>query len=448
LTFATAHTSPFHSRPRVLAIDPAGAHLYVAADFSSSLTMYRRDQVTGELALNESITDNEARERARSLRLSPDDAHVYVASPNRDGVEVYSRDPASGVLTFVERQQDGVAGVSGLQGAWSVAVSPDGGHVYVAGTKSDAVAVFGRDGGSGALTFVEAQVDGSAGVDGLAGVRGIAVSPDGAHVYVAADVDDALAVFGRDGGTGALTFVEALFDGSGGVDGLDGARDVSVSPDGDHVYVAAAADDAVAVFSRDSGSGQLTFVEAKTDGAGGADRLDGASALAVSSDGAQVYVVAALDEALTVFDRDAGSGALTFAEVHVDTASIGLQRPGSVAVSADGASVYATAEVSHALVRFERNVITGALTHLATVRDGSAPCQRVGRRGVGCVEHQRPRHLRGGARRRRRHLVSGDGAVPVGADARLPQFQEVEAVGPRLRRRPEGQGPLPVEIRR
>jgi hypothetical protein len=185
-------------------------------------------------------------------------------------------------------------------------------------------------------------------------------------------VDDALAVFGRDGGTGALTFVEALFDGSGGVDGLDGARDVSVSPDGDHVYVAAAADVAVAVFSRDSGSGQLTFVEAKTDGAGGADYLDGASALTVSGDGAHVYVVAAFDGALTVFDRDSGSGSLTFAEVQVNSPSIGLQRAGSVAVSADGGSVYATAEISHSLVRFERDMVTGALTDAQMERDGFA----------------------------------------------------------------------------
>jgi len=37
------------------------------------------------------------------------------------------------VLTFVEFQQDGVAGVDGINGAFDVAVSPDGKHVYVTG---------------------------------------------------------------------------------------------------------------------------------------------------------------------------------------------------------------------------------------------------------------------------------------------------------------------------
>ena len=37
------------------------------------------------------------------------------------------------VLTFVKLQEDGVDGVSGLNGASSVAVSPDGSHIYAAG---------------------------------------------------------------------------------------------------------------------------------------------------------------------------------------------------------------------------------------------------------------------------------------------------------------------------
>ncbi len=48
------------------------------------------------------------------------------------------------------------------------------------------------------------------------------------------------------------TFVEVHKDGLGGVDGLDGAISVTVSPDGSHLYAAGHGDDAVAVFSRDS----------------------------------------------------------------------------------------------------------------------------------------------------------------------------------------------------
>lgn len=66
----------------------------------------------------------------------------------------------------------------------------------------------------------------------------VAISPDGAHVYVASVVSDAVAVFGRDAGTGALTFVESERNGIAGVTGLDGAFAVTVSPNGASVYVA------------------------------------------------------------------------------------------------------------------------------------------------------------------------------------------------------------------
>ncbi len=91
--------------------------------------------------------------------------------------------------------------------------------------------------------------DGVGGVDGLFGARSVTVSPDGAHVYAAGVSDDAVAVFSRDPGTGALTFVEGLRDGGDGVAGLFGAFSVTVSPDGAHVYAAGQFDNAVAVFA-------------------------------------------------------------------------------------------------------------------------------------------------------------------------------------------------------
>ena len=51
---------------------------------------------------------------------------------------------------------EGVSGVTGLVGASGIVVSPDGLHVYVAGSGSDAVAAFRRDGPNGELTFIQA----------------------------------------------------------------------------------------------------------------------------------------------------------------------------------------------------------------------------------------------------------------------------------------------------
>jgi uncharacterized repeat protein (TIGR01451 family) len=110
-------------------------------------------------------------------------------------VAVFSRSSTTGALTFMEVQKDGVGGVDGLFAAASVAVSPDGKHVYTASIGDDAVAVFSRNSTTGALTFVEAHQDGVAGVDGLDGASSLAASPDGKHLYATGQIDDAVAVF-------------------------------------------------------------------------------------------------------------------------------------------------------------------------------------------------------------------------------------------------------------
>ena len=99
------------------------------------------------------------------------------------------------------------------------------------------------------LTFVEFHKDGVNGVDGLNGTTSVKVSPHGSHLYASGDSDDAVAVFSRNSATGSLTFVEVHKDGVDGVDGLSGASSVTVSPDGSHLYAAGYSDDAVVVFS-------------------------------------------------------------------------------------------------------------------------------------------------------------------------------------------------------
>ena len=251
--------------------------------------------------------------------MSPDGRHLYAAGGGDDAVAVFSRDSTTGALVFVEVHKDGVGGVDGLDDAVSVAMSSDGRHLYAAGQLDDAVAVFSRDSTTGALTFVEVQKYGVGGVDGLNGATSVTLSPDGRHLYATGGSDkvrsptesqlgsaslerpDAVAVFSRDSTSGSLAFVEVKKDGVGGVDGLFLVRWVTVSPDGKHLYAAGGGDDAVAVFSRDSTTGSLTFMEKRQDGVGGLDGLDGASSLTMSPDGRYVYAAGVRDNAVAVF---------------------------------------------------------------------------------------------------------------------------------------------------
>ena len=340
--------------------------MYTVAENDSAIAVFSRNPTTGALTFVEQQRDGvggvDGLGVAHGVAVSPDGAHVYAVGIADNAVAVFSRNAATGVLTFVEQQKDGVGGVDGLEAVTSVTVSADGAHVYTASYFDNAVVVFSRNATTGGLTFVEQEKDGVGGVNGLAGALEVTVSPDGAHVYVVGMADSAIAVFSRNATTGALTFVQVLKDGIGGVDGLASASSVAVSPDGAHVYAASYfADNAVAVFSRNAATGALTFVQAQKDGSSGVDGLAAATAVTVSPDGAFVLASGWLDDAIAVFRRNAVTGALTFLEAKKRgrTGVAGLDGISSVTFSPDGANVYATSENDDTLSVF-RVICAGA----------------------------------------------------------------------------------------
>ena len=339
-------------------VSPDGNHLYAAGQNDSAVAVFSRNSTTGALSFVEFKKDGvggvDGLLGVRSVTVSPDGNHLYAAGFSDNAVAVFSRTSTTGALTFVEVQRDGVGGVDGLNRAYSVTVSPDGNHLYVAGFSDNAVAVFSRNSTTGALTFVEFKQDGVGGVDGLDGARSVTVSPDGKHLYAAGKNDDAVAVFSRNSTTGALTFVEFQKDGVGGVDGLNGAGSVTVSPDGNHLYAAGESDDAVAVLSRNSTTGALSFVEVQKDGVGGVDGLNGALSVTVSPDGKHLHAAGFNDDAVVVFSRNSTTGALIFVEVQKDGVSgiDGLDGAISVTVSPDGIHLYAAGHLDDAVAVF------------------------------------------------------------------------------------------------
>jgi len=337
------------SGPRDLAISPDDQFLYVASR-GKGVGVLSIDPVGGRVANVQQVLESDVvgLDECQGIGISGDGTHVYATGNLSDGLLVFERDGGTGMLTHGQTLLDGQGGVDGLDGARHVRVSPDGLHVYVASDVDDAVAVFERNTTTGELTFVEAHFDGMGGVDGLAGAFSVAITPDGNHVYVTGESDDAVAVFSRNGVTGELTFVEAEFDGIAGVDGLDGARGVGVSPDDAHVYVASEVDGDVAVFSRDLGTGALTFVQ-------NADNLGGTSSVSFASDGLTLWAGSVGQDGATSFDRDAGTGALTFVERHVNLTRgmLGCGRVDAVVTTSDDSFLYLACELNSALTTMQ-----------------------------------------------------------------------------------------------
>ena len=349
-------------------MSPDGSHVYASGLLDGTLAVFARDETTGELSFAGLVRDGadgvDGLSGVRSVTVSPDGGHVYVAGYWDDALAVFDRNGATGELSFSQVVTDGAGAVDGLNGVYSLAVSSDGRHVYAAGSIDDALAVFSRDGVTGKLAFVEAVGNGAEGMDG---VRSIAISPDDRHVYATGFSDDALVAFSRDAMTGALTPIEVVRDDVDGTVGLNGATSVVVSPDGGHVYAAGYYDHAVVVFSRHQATGELTFVEAVQNSGGSIKGLFGACSVTVSPDGNHVFVAGEFDDALAVFTRNVNTGKLTLAETVTDEVDgvDGLNGVRSVTVSPDGNTVYAAGYNDSALAVFSRDAGVGI--HLGSI---------------------------------------------------------------------------------
>ncbi len=368
------------SRPSSVAFSPDGQFVYITASGSEALFVFRRDAGTGKLAFLEmhknGVAGVKGLDGAHSVAVSPDGRNVYAIGLTDDAIVTFQRNPTTGALTFSAMHKDGVGGVDGLNEANFVTLSPDGKHVYVTSSEDDALVVFTRNVTTGALTFAKMYKHGVGGVDGLNRVMGATVSPDGKFLYTVSDPssrDDPLVLFRRDANTGLLTFVRAYKDDVDGVDGLQGGHQVIISPDGRHLYATGRIDDAVAVFTRDVETGAVKFVEAHKYRVGGSAiaNLDGARGLAISADGQFVYVTADVIDTLIVFKRDSGTGALTFAQMLRDNTDgvDGLENAHVVAISPDGKHAYVAGFDDNAVAIFTRDAGAGSLTFVQAIKE-------------------------------------------------------------------------------
>ena len=325
-----------------IAMSPDGKYLYLVGDTDNALTIFSRNPDTGQLTHLETLRDGmgliDGLRGAHGLAISPDGENVYAVGLHDDGIAVFNRDVSTGLLTYMEIHKE-----DGLDGSVNVIVSPDGNNVYATGLYDDAGAVFTRNVTTGALTYVSMHKDGVRGVDGLDGARDIDITPDGKHVYIGSQVEDGLAVFSRDLSTGALTFLEALKTGNG-VFGVKGIIGIDLSPDGKHVYVTSFSESSLAIFSRDVSTGLLTYVDVYEDGEGDIDGLSGAWDVAISPDGFYAFATGRAENALSVFSRDPITGALTYLVHHVDDQSgvDGLDGAMAIAATTDSKHIYAT----------------------------------------------------------------------------------------------------------
>jgi YVTN family beta-propeller protein/VCBS repeat-containing protein len=315
------------SNPSWLAVSPDGARAYVSNLFDGTVSVIDTatntviDTDAGVAGVNAISVGGSAWDMA----LSPDGTRLYVTKQNNSTVSVI--DTTTYTLVDADPAAAGVNPISVGGQPWGLAVSPDGTRVYVTSRTTNTVAVID----TATNTLIDTD-PGTAGVTPIT-VGGqpldAAVSPDGTRLYVAnwsdgtvsvidtaaygvIDTDPATAgttpitVGGQpaavavspDGarvyvtnfnGTVAVvdTATNSLVDTNPGTAGVNPItvggqlQGVAVSPDGDRLYVTDIQGDRVSVID----TATNTIVERVTG-------IDGANGVAVHPDGDRIYVTA------------------------------------------------------------------------------------------------------------------------------------------------------------
>jgi len=270
---------------------------------------------------------------------SGDGSYAYVAG--NGAVSVFSVD-SSGRLSLVETLT-----VDGMGTATEMVISADGSSIYII------------DGGSNIHVF-QAAADGT--LEHLSSVPssngtisgGLAISDDGAYVYVGTMYND-VAIFSRDSATGALTYLTRAPGESG-----SNSRNGVIITSGDYVYVIyTTGNHALIAYQRNS-DGSLSTAATVLTGGSGYSAVD--YVMAVSSDGQYLYLADPVNGTVSVYQFSGNELSLV--------SRLSLAQVSGIALSDDGSLLYATTGTGNIEVYAVAG--NGSLNLLSTLAAGTS----------------------------------------------------------------------------
>jgi outer membrane protein assembly factor BamB len=293
---------------------------------------------------------------AHSVAVSPSGGVVFVTGYSTADTQDYvtiAYNAATGARLWASRY-NGPA--NNDDQANSVAVSPDGGIVFVTGYSTGATsgadyATVAYNAATGARLWVR-RYNGPA--NGTDAADSVAVSPDGGTVVVTGSSDGGTSTYydyatvAYNAATGARLWVRR-YSGPAGY-GEDAANSVAVSPDSSTVYVTGSSDGGAptgwdyATVAYTAATGAQLWVQ-RYDG-GTAQHGGVAISVAASPDGNAVFVTGFSDGAGTGSDYvtiayNAATGATLWASRY-NSGGVSTDEPHSLAVSPDGSTVFVT----------------------------------------------------------------------------------------------------------
>jgi DNA-binding beta-propeller fold protein YncE len=324
--------------PNSVAVSGDGRNVYATSRGSNSVTAFARDRKTG--ALHQlpggcisglsipGCTAGQALVAPDVIVISRDGKNVYAGSFFGNAVAVFTRDPSTGALTqptgsaaCIAEAISGCAPGIALGAVEGLAITEDGASVYTGSALSNAVAILTRNPSTGALTqatdgsgcIVDAPLAGCVTGVQLAGANAVALSPGDTQAYVTSLLSNSVTSFNhgtltqKQGTAACLVFLRAVGCSFGRA--MSAPEGIDVAPDGKNVYVASFTTGAIDVLNRNRATGRVAQKPGhagclgRSLGCKPARATRGASSIAISPDGRNVYATAFYSNAVDVFRR-------------------------------------------------------------------------------------------------------------------------------------------------
>lgn len=259
---------------------------------------------------------------------------VYVGTSggiDQGGVSVYDFDRTSGILTQVDTD----AASPGIQSydlsAWvrAIKIHPGGNFLYagIVNSSGSSIAVFSVDATTGLLTQLDADLV-MAGIQNYPagdGIRAMVFDSRGEYLYASTG---GVIVYAVETTTGRLIQVDAD-DVTPGVQDIitlgNSTYDIGIDPTDSFLYVPNLSFSDLSAYSINSANGALTPIDADPM-TGGTQRFatgDGPISVAITPDGALLFASNTNDPSISAFEIDDTTGFLT--PIDADSTTVGVQ---------------------------------------------------------------------------------------------------------------------------
>jgi 6-phosphogluconolactonase (cycloisomerase 2 family) len=363
LTFLQQYPSQL-SDPHSIKLSNDNHFAYVLTNQNPSIAVFSLDTTNGAMTFIQNITNGQNGVSGliypSAIEISLDDKSLYA---HGNGTLVsFTRNKTNGQLTFLQVINNNQNGVTGLQSCYGLSSTPDNRNVYLVSTSDSSVLTFNRDTATGSLSFVNT-------VKTKHPLSGGGLLSTNNKIYFTSYMESTMHIFNRNFLTGIVSRDTLIQNGDNAtIDGLSWANYSCVSPDNKNVYVVSPYD-GIAIFNRNDTTGAISFFKVIKCTANGINQLNNVLSMFISPDNRFAFFASSADSSIAIFNRDTITGDLTFWK-RFNHAN--LNNINNIVISMDTNFIYASNHLGY-LVTLKYNRFTSDITYLTMVDLSSFP---------------------------------------------------------------------------